>query len=96
MTKKTSSMQKYPREQDSDFLDISQLKPHEHKLSLEELKSIILRAIEIAQHKARREIVDLSEDASEDDILKTYQKGGRELFVYFKSYFTDPASSAYQ
>lgn len=96
MVKRSSSIQRYPREDDSDFLDTTKLKPHEGKIPQEKLQEIILRAIETAQNKAHREIVNLPEDAHEELVASTYRKGGQDLFNYFRSYFVDPASSAYQ
>lgn len=89
-------MQSYPRLPDSDLLDDSQLVPHETKIDIGKLKEIIIAAIETAGRKSSRAILNLPDDASEEEVRKTYQKEGWELFKYFIKYCGDPASSAHQ
>lgn len=94
MAKKT--MQRYPRLLDSDLLDDSQLVPHKTRIYIDELKEIIISAIKTAGRKSSRAILNLPDDASEEEVRKTYQKEGWELFKYFIKYCGDPASTAHQ
>jgi hypothetical protein len=89
-------MQRYPRLLDSDLLDDSQLIPHKSKIAVDKLKEIIVSAIETAGRKSSRAILNLPEDASEEEVRRTYQKEGWELFKYFIRYCGDPASTAHQ
>ena len=89
-------MQRYPRLPDSDLLDESKLVPHHLKIPLEKLKEIIISAIETAGRKSSRAILNLSDDATEEDVSRTYKKAGWELFKYFIKYYGDPAYTAYQ
>jgi hypothetical protein len=89
-------MQRYPRLPDSDLLDDSQLLPHKSKIAVDKLKEIIVSAIETAGRKSSRAILNLPEDASEEEVRRTYHKEGWELFKYFIRYCGDPASTAHQ
>lgn len=88
--------QRYPRLDGSDLLDDSALKPHTHNITGEELRKIILRSIEIADRKASRAILNLADDATDEEVQKIHQKEGWELFRYFKKYCGDPAATAAQ
>jgi len=94
MAKKT--MQRYPRLPDSDLLDDSKLVPHRLKIPIERLKEIIISAIETAGRKSSRAILNLPDDATEEEVSRTYKKEGWELFKYFIKYCGDPASTAQQ
>ena len=87
-------MQKYPRRKDSDLLDDNELVPHPSKIPEDELKKIIVDAIQTAERKSSRAILNLPDDASEEEVQKTYKKEGWELFKYFIKYCGDPASTA--
>jgi hypothetical protein len=89
-------VQGYPRLTGSGLLDDSSLVPHKIKPTIDKLKGIIVQAISIAERKSSRAILNLPEDALDEQIDKTYKKEGRELFRYFIKYCGDPASSAYQ
>ena len=86
--------QRYPRNDDG-FLDVHQLPPHHHKIPFEQLKSIIREAIEKAGKKSSRAILDIPDDTSEEDRHRIYQEKGKALFNYFRRYYGDPATSAY-
>ncbi len=90
------AMQTYPRLPDSDLLDDSKLVPHYLKIPIKKLKEIIVSAIETAGRKSSRAILDLPDDATEEEVSKTYKRAGWELFKYFKIYYGDPAYAAYQ
>jgi hypothetical protein len=87
-------MQKYPRMSDSDLLDESKLIPHKRRIPTEKLKNIIVAAIQTAERKSSRAILNLLEDASDEMVQLTYKKEGWELFKYFIKYCGDPASTA--
>jgi hypothetical protein len=86
--------QRYPRK-DDDFLDVDQLPPHPLKIPFEKLKSIIRSAIEKAGKKSSRAILDIPDDVSAEERLDIYRDKGRSLFTYFRRYYGDPATSAY-
>ena len=92
----TKKMQRYPRLPDSDLLDDSKLEPHKTIIAIDKLKEIIISAIETAGRKSSRAILNLPDDASDDEVQKTYKKEGWELFKYFIKYCGDPAATAYQ
>ena len=95
------SPQNYPRIQDETsryrgFLDEAQLVTHPaEKISTEEIKNIVKQAIQYAEQKSGREIINIPQDASPSDIQRIYKKEGAELFKYFKKYVTDPAAVAH-
>jgi len=91
-----TTMQRYPRLPDSDLLDDDALVPHKYKIPVDKFKEIIISAIETAGRKSSRAILNLPDDASEEEVQKTYQKEGWELFKYFIKYCGDPASTAHQ
>ena len=95
------SAQGYPRVEDegnrfNGYLDESRLAPHVHKISREELKNIILASIDYASGKSSRQILNVPEGATEDQANRIYSREGRKLFTYFRNYYDDPASAAYQ
>lgn len=90
------ALQDYPRLPDSDLLDDSKLLQHSYRLPFSKLRKIIHHAIETADKKSSRFILNLPEDASEELVEWTCQNEGRELFNYFRQYFGDPASTAHQ
>ncbi len=93
--------QDYPRIQDADSpyygcLDDSTLVPHKRKISVKQLKTLILLAISNANKKSSREILSIPSDATQEKIDRIYEKEGKKLFAYFKKYCGDPASTAHQ
>jgi len=93
--KDTIKPQEYPRLSDSR-LDDSKLQQHIYKIPLDELKKIIRMAIEDANKKSSREILNIPEGLSESELQKAYRKGGQELFKYFRKSYSDPAVTAYE
>lgn len=98
---KQSTPQSYPRiELDKDrfngFLDESRLVPHRYKIPKAELQDIITKAIANANKKSSRVILDVPENATEEEKKAIYEREGKELFNYFKKYYGDPASTAYE
>jgi len=89
------TVQQYPR-QTNNLLDDSDLVPHTYKIPLEHLKEIIVAAIETAGRKSSRAILNLPDNASTEEVTKTYMKEGRELFRYFVKYCGDAAATALQ
>lgn len=92
--------QNYPRIQDestkySGFIDEAQLKEHSKKPSIEELESIIRKAITSANKKSSRAVLNIPDEISDEDLIRFYKKEGKRLFVYFQKYCGDPAHTAY-
>jgi hypothetical protein len=92
--------QSYPRINDEDdkyygFLDVSKLKQHHYKLTQEELISIINQSITLANKKSSRAILNIPDEADDQQVKFLYHKAGKELFNYFKKYYGDPATTAY-
>ena len=95
------SPQGYPRIEDEQarfygFLDESLLSQHIRKIPEGELRRIILDSIRFASGKSSRQVLNAPEDATEKQRNDFYKKEGGELFDYFRVYFDDPASAAYQ
>jgi len=90
------AVQGYPRLPDNDLLDDSKLRPHEYKIPFDKLREIIISAIETANRKSSRAILNLPDEVSEGIVQSIYKKEGRHLFKYFQDYFGDPASTAHQ
>lgn len=88
-----ANLQQYPR-LPNDLLDDSKLVPHIGKIPVKVLKDIISAAIETASKKSSRAIVDLPEDATQEETIKAYTKEGKKLFSYFVTYCGDAASTA--
>ena len=86
--------QDYPRTEEG-LLDESRLAPHTRKIPFDELKAIIRDAIASAARKSRREILEVPDGISDEERTKLYRKKGRELFAYFRKYYGDPASTAF-
>lgn len=84
----------YPR-LSSSLLDDSKLQQHIFKVPSDELRKIILTAIENANKKSSRAILDISDGLSENEVQNIYLKEGKELFKYFRDYYDDPASTAH-
>lgn len=99
MAKKTTMEQHYPRisnEGDSFFgyLDETQLISHSCKIEKHTLHDIIRAAVENANKKSSRAILQTDENMSEAEFHQACIKAGKELFHYFKKYCGDPASTA--
>lgn len=95
-----SRPQSYPRIDDDEhkyagFLDESELVPHHSRVDSDRLREIIEEAIVYASLKSSREILDISDELSEEEIEAIYLKEGGELFKYFVRYCGDPAATAY-
>ncbi len=86
--------QDYPRKDDG-LLDEARLSPHNRKIPFDELKVVIRDAIASAARKSRREILEFSDDLSDDEKSRLYHKEGKKLFAYFRRYYGDPAATAY-
>ena len=83
------SAQSYQRIEDegdrfNGYLDESSLIPHVRKISREELKEIILASIEYAGGKSSRQILNVPENATDDEANKIYRREGRKLFTYLQ------------
>jgi hypothetical protein len=89
------TVQQYPR-QTKNLLNDIELVTHVYKIPVEKLKTIIVAAIETAGRKSSRAILNLPENASAEEVTKTYTKEGRELFRYFVKYCGDAATTALQ
>jgi DNA-binding protein Fis len=77
-------------------LDTNQIVRHTGKISTGDLKQIIKSAVEYANRKSSRAILDIPDSASDEEAKKIYLKQGRALFAYFKKYCGDPATTAYE
>ena len=86
--------QDYPRDE-KGFLDVSRIAPHTSKIAFDDLKVIIQQAILRANKKSSRAILHIEPDALADDKQKMYRLKGKKLFEYFKRYYGDPATTAY-
>ena len=94
MSKSYTSPQNYPRTSEG-FLDETQLTPHVRSVTKTELKEIIRSAIQNANKKSSRKILNVPEDSKSKERKLIYLKEGRELFNYFRKYYGDPATTAY-
>lgn len=93
--------QNYPRinnpfSRDDGLLDTSLLHPHVEKISAEQIKQLVLKAIQKANLKSSRESIAIPENAAEPEKQQIYRQKGKELFQYFKKYYDDPATMAQQ
>jgi len=86
--------QDYPRTAEG-FLNDTSLAPHTQKIPFDELKAIIRNAIASAARKSRREILEFPDNLDEAEKSRLYRQKGKELFAYFRRYYGDPASTAY-
>lgn len=96
-----SGVSNYPRIDDEKnkfhgFLDDSKLQEHTIKIDEASFRQIILDAVRVANYKSSRKLLEIPDDASEEQIKKIYKDQGKKLFDYFRTSFADPASSAHQ
>lgn len=94
-------VQGYPRVQDETskeygLLDDHELAQHKSRVPAEELPALILIAIENANRKSGRAMLNVSPDADKMEFAEAYDTLGRELFEYFRQYTSDPASFSFQ
>jgi len=93
--------QPYPRIQDPDdpdydCLDDSRLVQHTITIPTEQVKAFIRQAIEDANKKSSRAILNIAADATQEELDKVYKREGKKLLQYFKKYSPDPAATAQQ
>lgn len=97
---KSTIPQNYPRVVEGQafegFLDRQRLAPHNRNLTQQELREIIVAAIEYANRKSSRAILDIPGNVSDEDARRIYFREGNKLFAYFKRYYGDPATTAYE
>jgi hypothetical protein len=97
---KTTIPQNYPRlgegEVFAGFLDNQRIVPHKGKLTQQELREIIVAAIAYANRKSSRAILDIPANVSDQEAQRVYFREGSKLFAYFKRYYGDPATTAYE
>ncbi len=94
-------VQSYPRIEDANtkdygLLDDHELAEHKTRVPFGDLPRLILTAIENANKKSGRAMLDIASSADEVEITKSYERIGKELFEYFRQYSSDPASFAFQ
>jgi hypothetical protein len=78
------------------FLDESKLVSHKtERLSIVDLSKLVIEAIEYANKKSSRELLEIPALITDQKLKEFYVKKGRELFKYFVRYCGDPASTAY-
>lgn len=92
--------QKYPRIDEPDkyagYLDDKHLKQHVRQIPLSELRAIIKTAVEYANRKSSRAILEVPGGANDEELRKMFLKEGKSLFKYFLKYCGDPAATAYE
>jgi hypothetical protein len=92
--------QKYPRIDEphkfAGYLDNSKLAPHKKIVPTDLLKKIIERSVEYASKKSSRAILEIPESATDEQVREIYLKEGCSLLAYFRKYYGDPASTAYE
>lgn len=97
---KLTISQPYPRigegKKFAGMLDGERVIGHTGKIPTGDLKQIINGAVEYANRKSSRAILDIPESASDEVAKQIYLKEGRALFAYFKKYCGDPATTAYE
>jgi hypothetical protein len=98
---KTTRPQLYPRIEDESnkfhgYLDEQHLNPHRQKITPETLRQIIIQAIENANKKSSRSILEIPNGLTDKALSKLYRKKGNDLFKYFVRYCGDPAATAHQ
>jgi len=86
-------IQNYPRDL-KDLLDGSKLAPHKRILSKEEIDESIEIALKRSETKAKKEILKIGDDWSEDQIKEAYVNVGESLFKYWRKGYVCPATSA--
>ena len=77
-------------------MDDTQLVPHHQEIEKDQLKRLIREAIQNANLKSSRTILNVSAGMDEAELQKLYRREGQKLFKYFKKYCGDPASTAHQ
>jgi hypothetical protein len=97
---KKSNLQNYPRIEEEEnafygFFDETKVTPHQKTISDSDLKKVIKKAVQTANAKSSRAILNIHDNISEDEINKIYIKEGKALFRYFLRYCGDPASTAF-
>lgn len=97
---KAVRVQDYKRINDEEddyygFLNISRLVDHKGKISIDVLKKLIVAAIDYANKKSSRELLEIPAKMLDEGLQAFYEKKGKELFKYFVRYCGDPASTAY-
>lgn len=95
------SAQSYPRINDQDnpligCLDDTTLVDHLKKIPQDQMNLFIKNAIENAENKSGRGILNIPENADKKTIKAIYKKEGVELYKYFEKYPGDPAATAHQ
>lgn len=97
---KATIPQNYPRvgegHEFEGFLDTQYLTPHRRKIPAVELRQIIVAAIDYANRKSSRAILEIPPETSDEDARAIYLREGRALFAYFQRYYGDPATTAYE
>ena len=97
---KLTISQPYPRigegKKYAGMLDNERVTGHIGKIPKADLRQIIKGAVEYANRKSSRAILDIPESISEVAAKEIYLKEGRMLFAYFKKYCGDPATTAYE
>lgn len=83
---KKSNLQNYPRIEDeenpfSGFFDESKVTPHKTIISDSDLKNIIKKAVQIANAKSSRAILNIHDNVSEEEINKIYIKEGKAVVL---------------
>ena len=96
---KQITVQSYPRIENATafngFIDDAKLVKHTKRIATITLKEIIQSAIKYANVKSSRVLLNIPADSDDATVLKHHNKAGKDLFLYFKKYFGDPASSAF-
>lgn len=98
---RSAQLQNYPRISNpesayKDFLDDEQFIGHTRKITDIELKTLIREAIQYANEKSSRDLLNIPADATPEQVEKAYKRAGLALFKYFRQYSNDPASTADQ
>ena len=95
-----ANVQNYPRIGEpsklAGYLDEKRLVPHTRIIEEQKLKKIIEHSVEYANKKSSRAILEIPEDATDDQVRQVYLKEGKSLLDYFRKYCGDPASTAYE
>jgi hypothetical protein len=94
-----SVQQNYPQIESNEChacLDDSTLVPHTTKISLERFKDLVEQAMKAANIKSGRKLLDIPDDATDNDLGLLYNQAAKKLFDYFKKYPVDPAATAQQ
>jgi hypothetical protein len=84
--------QLYSRD-DESFFDVSQVSGKYKKFSDVELEKSIKTAIEDADAKSMRKMLDIPDSADSKALRKAHKKAGKKLFELFQKYCVDPATA---